>query len=153
MIQFILITSFYNSSVIILIYSCFRDREWFMEQLNIQLGIQYEQTIRSLCSSDRSLIFCDFLNKNSMYEEIVDITYLREFIENKLNEYNSAGSVIPMNLVLFKDAIDHICRINRVITQPRGYILLVGIGIKDRLIKLLLGYLLKPYEFSNRWFW
>lgn len=74
-------------------------------------------------------MFCDFLNKHSLYEEIVDETHIRKFVENSLDEYNSSAGVLPMNLVLFKDAIDHVCRIVRVISQPRGYILLVGIGI------------------------
>lgn len=100
-----------------------------MDQINVQLGKHYDMTYRSLCSSGRGLIFCGFLNKNSQYEEVTDEKYLREFIENSLNDYNSSFGVIPMNLVLFRDAIDHICRIVRVISQPRGYIMLVGIGI------------------------
>jgi len=73
-------------------------------------------------------MFCDFLNKNALYEEVADEKYLRTFLENTLENYNSSAGVVPMNLVLFRDAIDHICRIVRVVSQPRGYILLVGIG-------------------------
>jgi len=100
-----------------------------MDQINVQLGKQYDMTYRSLCSSEQGLIFCDFLNKNSRYMEVTDEKYLREFINESLNDYNLSFGVIPMNLVLFRDAIDHICRIVRVISQPRGYIMLVGIGI------------------------
>lgn len=92
------------------------------------LGKHYEQTYRNLCSSDRTLMFCDFLNNNSVYEEVTDEQRLRRFVDDSLEQYNSSAGSVSLNLVLFKDAINHICRINRVISQPRGYILLVGIG-------------------------
>ena len=33
-----------------------------------------------------------------------------------------------MNLIFFEDAIDHICRITRVLNQPRGNSMLVGVS-------------------------
>lgn len=45
-----------------------------------------------------------------------------------MEEYNISPGVVRLDLVLFKDALEHICRIVRVISQSRGNMLLVGIG-------------------------
>lgn len=50
-------------------------------------------------------------------------TILLEF----LDDYNSS-TMSPMKLVLFEDAISHICRIIRILRQPRGNALLLGMG-------------------------
>jgi dynein heavy chain, axonemal len=60
------------------------------------------------------------------YTGINDWVRLRKIMDDKLNEYNESHAV--MDLVLFDQAIEHICRTTRIIDKPRGNALLVGVG-------------------------
>eukprot|EP01039_Chlorochromonas_danica_P008038 gene8038-8867_t len=61
-----------------------------------------------------------------IYEE-VNLTDLQNIVEDYLSEYN-AESKQPMQLVMFKDALLHVVRISRVLRQPSGHSLLLGVG-------------------------
>lgn len=49
-----------------------------------------------------------------------------DIIEEGLREYNDNNAV--MNLVLFEDAMKHVCRISRIVMPSSGHALLVGVG-------------------------
>lgn len=68
------------------------------------------------------------MNPYNLYEDITDMALLRSHIEKQMAEYNSSSGAVHTDLVLFRDAVEHICRIVRVISQPRGNVLLVGVG-------------------------
>lgn len=97
--------------------------------MNDQLAAHFDLTLHFLCHGHESPVFADFVNPYNIYEDLQDRAALRKYIEQQMEEYNASPGVIRMDLVLFKDAIDHICRIVRVISQPRGNMLLVGIGL------------------------
>lgn len=118
----------YNLHHVLIIIQLIRDREWFYEQVNTQLGASFELTLHSLCPQRIIPIFADFINPYSVYEDIVDNAVLRKYLDNQLEEYNASPGVVRMNLVLFQDAMQHVTRVVRVISQPRGHMLLVGIG-------------------------
>jgi dynein heavy chain len=56
---------------------------------------------------------------------------LVRLVETYLEDYNST-STSPMKLVLFLDAIEHVSRICRIIRQPLGNALLLGVGGSGR---------------------
>ena len=59
------------------------------------------------------------------------MSQLQPTIEEYLNDYN-AESKQPMPLVMFMDAISHVARITRVLRQPKGNMLLLGVGGSGR---------------------
>lgn len=85
----------------------------------------------------RNLLYGDFIGSatdkdgSRKYVEITDQQKMLEVIREHLEDYNQQ-SKSPMNLVLFMYAAEHICRIARVIRQPFGNALLVGVGGSGR---------------------
>ena len=71
------------------------------------------------------------LTAEKQYQEIKDHDALHELLVEYLDEYNLNFSP-QMNLVFFADAIAHLSRICRILKQPRGNALLVGVGGSGR---------------------
>ena len=66
------------------------------------------------------------------YREYPNFPELQKKLQEKLQEYNEMGNNVPMNLVLFKEAIYHCCRIMRIIGRQFGHALLIGLGGSGR---------------------
>eukprot|EP01064_Diplonema_japonicum_P034413 TRINITY_DN7114_c0_g1_i1.p1 TRINITY_DN7114_c0_g1~~TRINITY_DN7114_c0_g1_i1.p1 ORF type:complete len:4107 (+),score=1152.60 TRINITY_DN7114_c0_g1_i1:350-12322(+) len=78
------------------------------------------------------IVWGDFLVMGAIpeekkYEEVVDTSRLPGLFENYLDEFNIATNK-NLSLVFFTDHCYHLARIIRVIRQPRGNALLVGVG-------------------------
>ncbi|XP_078230912.1 dynein axonemal heavy chain 17 isoform X3 [Callithrix jacchus] len=73
-------------------------------------------------------IFCHFAQGigDPKYVPVTDVAHLNKLLVDVLDSYNEVNAI--MNLVLFEDAMAHVCRINRILESPRGNALLVGVG-------------------------
>ena len=99
------------------------------------------------------LIFGDFMTKDHehrIYEEIDDTNRLKCTVEEYLDNYNLENKQ-PMILVIFSDAFEHVARIARILRQPQGNALLLGVGGSGRasltkLASFIVGYNLNQVE-------
>ncbi|GAB1603144.1 hypothetical protein Ahia01_000594800, partial [Argonauta hians] len=123
------------------------DHDWLYECIidvcEDQLKVKFHNLFEHLDSDEdgivtdedmRSLIYCDFCdpkNDNKDYIEATDLELLRTITEGLLSEYNNMSKK-PMNLVLFRFAIEHISKISRILKQPQSHALLVGVGGSGR---------------------
>ncbi|XXQ39846.1 AAA+ ATPase domain-containing protein [Plasmodiophora brassicae] len=108
------------------------DKRWFTERviklLADNFALQWEH--KAVFEDDsKPLMFADFLRPGGEkeYEECRDMGRCIAALNEYLEEYN-LNSTAKMNLVFFADAIRHIVRIARVLRQPRGNLMLVGVG-------------------------
>ena len=84
-----------------------RDHETFTSLVAEKLGTIFDLSFNNLCSKQLP-IFGDFMKAGvAVYEDIISFKDLKQFMENSLDDYNNEPGVIAMNLVLFKDAIEH----------------------------------------------
>ncbi|XP_030314514.1 dynein heavy chain 12, axonemal [Calypte anna] len=84
----------------------------------------------------RSLFFGDYMipeleGDDRLYVEIPSIQELGDVVEQCLDEYNQCNKT-GMNLVVFRYVLEHLSRISRILKQPGGNALLVGMGGSGR---------------------
>uniref|UniRef100_A0A667GCJ0 Dynein axonemal heavy chain 11 n=1 Tax=Lynx canadensis TaxID=61383 RepID=A0A667GCJ0_LYNCA len=74
------------------------------------------------------LIYCHFAHggQDPRYLPVKDWEVLRTVLTEALDSHNELNAV--MNLVLFEDAMQHVCRISRILRTPQGHALLIGVG-------------------------
>lgn len=62
------------------------------------------------------------------YEECSNLRRLVRQIRFYQDEYNLTGKEADMSLVFFPDAVRHLLRIGRILRQPRGNAILIGLA-------------------------
>eukprot|EP01135_Chromosphaera_perkinsii_P012097 Nk52_evm35s2579 gene=Nk52_evmTU35s2579 len=105
------------------------DKRYFNNLLSEIVNRNLGQSISGEDFEQNPIIFCDFMSRGEEkpYIEVTDMTKIKTALNDFLDEYNLSSSN-TMKLVFFADAIEHISRISRIIRQPRGCALLVGVG-------------------------
>lgn len=92
-----------------------------MNEVDMQNYDNFKTTVIKRAFSDvnneelnaQPLIFASFANAsasdgNPVYDEVTSYDNLKKLLQEKLQEYNESNAV--MNLVLFRQAVEHICR-------------------------------------------
>lgn len=49
----------------------------------------------------------DFMREPKVYEDLTDLAVLKAAMETALREYNLSPAAVPMQLVLFREAVEH----------------------------------------------
>lgn len=131
------------------------DKSWLQSLLEDKLNEYTKIEKYDLWHGSNDIICADFMIPGAdpkIYDEVV-IAELQPMVEEYLSEFN-AESKQPMHLVMFKDAILHVIRIARVLRQPSGHALLLGVGGSGRqsltrLATFISGYSLYQIEISK----
>jgi dynein heavy chain, axonemal len=125
----------------------FRDRllgediTWFDNEIGDLFEFRFKLERVEMTPIDK-LIFTNVIEKN--YKMVTDFDILSKRINESLDMYNVTSKAGAMNLVFFTDAINHFCKISRILSQDRGNALLVGLGGSGRQsLTRLVGFLLK----------
>ncbi|KYN33583.1 Dynein heavy chain 3, axonemal [Trachymyrmex septentrionalis] len=113
-------------------YTCYEELRQPLDKVLANLLKPGEKMIKS--SHIRDLFFGNYIEPDAdpkVYDEVTDLEDLQEKMDYYLAEYNVVSQT-PMNLVLFRYAIEHISRVSRVLLQDNGHALLVGVGGSGR---------------------
>lgn len=148
------------------------DKAWFKslicEKLANNFQMKWSSIMRARSREARFLstnenenpLFVDFwdgeYDEMAKYRLVPSLEALREKVEESLDMYNAEPGAQQMNLVFFTDALEHLCRIHRIIRLPRGNALLVGLGGSGRysltrLATYLAGYSMFSIEIYKKY--
>ncbi|XP_075883238.1 dynein axonemal heavy chain 12 isoform X2 [Nelusetta ayraudi] len=124
-----------------------KDREWLFELMHTIVKNSFDESFEKvfehlkqgskLVEEDlRNLLFGDYMNPDleddeRLYAEVPSVDSFCEVVESCLQEYNQMNKN-RMDLVIFRYVLEHLSRISRVLKQPGGNALLVGVGGSGR---------------------
>lgn len=128
--------SSFDDVVKIWIHECARvisDRFFTTPELEVYEGLLREvmKTKLGIANQDailkETIIYTAFASSaTGAYLPVASIEALRKVVDTKLADYNESNAM--MDLVLFEQAAEHITRISRIIANPGGNAMLIGVG-------------------------
>jgi dynein heavy chain len=123
------------------------DKSWFNNLLkNVMksnLNVEWEDVVKV-----DPILFGDYLTPGAeprQYVQIKDLRRIVKLTEEYLEDYNAQANK-PMKLIMFLDAIEHVSRICRILRQPKGHALLLGVGGSGRQSLARLACHMEDYE-------
>ena len=135
------------------------DRFFFISELDVYDGLLRDVVKKNMGISNvdeiiaNSKMFTTFANSTTgAYKKATDIEEVKKTLERKLEDYNETYAM--MDLVLFNQAVEHVCRIARIIFNPSGNAMLIGVGGSgkqsvSRLASYLVGYEVKQLQITG----
>ena len=123
------------------------DRLWFIEQMKVltvtHFNVEMDKLFKEFdmnCNGEvddddvRYLLYSSYTDPKApkkAYKRVKDLDGFQKLMVTYLDDYNQISSK-PMKLVLFLFAVEHVCKIARVLQMPRGNALLAGVGGSGR---------------------
>eukprot|EP00929_Paragymnodinium_shiwhaense_P038462 TRINITY_DN20312_c0_g2_i4.p1 TRINITY_DN20312_c0_g2~~TRINITY_DN20312_c0_g2_i4.p1 ORF type:complete len:4213 (-),score=1296.02 TRINITY_DN20312_c0_g2_i4:279-12917(-) len=121
------------------------DRAWFANLLHTMMETHFKKKWGQVVKRE-PIIYSDFIDsKAPYYQEVQDMEQLSSVLNNMLADYNQEAKR-GMELVLFMAAMEHVCRVVRVLKTPLGNALLVGVGGSGRKSMATLATFVAEYE-------
>ena len=126
-----------------------QDKRWFTELIvdllsrNFRLSWNHEDLFEG-----SPIVFANYMRPGAeerLYEECRDMSKIVSLFDDYLEEYNLSHSN-AMTLVFFQDAVEHVTRLCRVLAQPRGNAMLVGVGGSGKQSLTRLASAISEYE-------
>uniref|UniRef100_A0A8C7ME80 Dynein axonemal heavy chain 12 n=1 Tax=Oncorhynchus kisutch TaxID=8019 RepID=A0A8C7ME80_ONCKI len=123
-----------------------QDRAWLYHLMNDIVRDHFKENFeqvfdhlkapRNKAEDMCNLLFGDYMNpdledNDRLYAEVPSMESFGQVVELCLDEYNQTHKN-RMNLVIFRYVLEHLSRISRVLKQPGGNALLVGVGGSGR---------------------
>eukprot|EP00923_Selenidium_pygospionis_P010873 GHVN01019032.1.p1 GENE.GHVN01019032.1~~GHVN01019032.1.p1 ORF type:complete len:2863 (-),score=448.94 GHVN01019032.1:301-8082(-) len=97
------------------------EKQWTDDQINTIVAKAFAPVGFQPTDIDRPILFSSYMGQK--YQE-AEREELRDMIRGKLRVFNEEE--LNVQLVLFDQVLDHVTRIDRVLRQPLGHLLLVG---------------------------